>query len=371
MNKFNINFISLEDPENDVLEDEKYEEIKRRFSPEISFIHATINKKGIFPKWFNFVFRSTKAVARIVNQNGIHLIHARSFIPALTGTLAKYFSKRPVKIIYDNRGLYIDEHIYNGRIRKNSVKEKIYRWLENFILKKCDSIVVVSKQFKVHLLSHSIFPVNKIKSKIEVIPNRTRIFFSENEIHAKKSIPGGQIECVYSGSLTDWQGVQLFYNLFESLIKFFPNIRFKILSYEQNLLSNLPENLTGLREKIKVKNVSQDKVAEELVTSNFGLILRKPILSSKVSAPIKLAEYLAAGLPFLVNENIGDTEEIILNHKVGVVIKHGDFDAAAEEIKTLLSDAKIYSRCLTVARAKFNIEDSFKQYENLYDRLLS
>jgi glycosyltransferase involved in cell wall biosynthesis len=368
--KFRIYFISFEDADEKDFDDSILDKIKKRFNPDIRYIQARISKRGIFPRWFNYVFRSTKFTAQIVKQNKIHLIHTRSFFPALSAVLTKYLCKRSLKIIYDNRGLYIDEHIYNGRIKENSLKEIVFRWLEKVIIKKCDFIVVVSKKFRSYLLNLRIIPDQIIKNKIEVIPNRTKIIYTEAEILENKLTTEKIIECVYSGSLANWQGTHFFYDLLESLIKVIPEIRFKILSYENSLLQNSAWQKRGLENVVKRLRLPQDEVVGELVKSNFGILLRPKHILSKVCSPIKFAEYLAAGLPLILNEDIGDTGEIILKHRVGVIIKNSDFDTAAREMRTLLLDENIYSRCIGVAKSEFDIETSFEQYEKIYDKLL-
>jgi len=313
------------------------------------------------------LFSSARApqVPRRLRRN-----RARSFFPALIGILLKYFYRRSIKVIYDNRGLYIDEHIYGGRIGKSSIKEKIFRRLENIILKKCDSIVVVSNKFKIHLLDYKIFPVKKIKNKIEVIPNRTRIYPNQDDVFRNKLIQEEKVVCAYSGSLAVWQGTNLFYDIFNSLTIAFQAIYFKILTYEQHLLPGFSKYFLRFGDRIQILNVSQDKVFNELVRSNFGLLFRPKHILSKVCSPIKFAEYLAAGLPVIVNEGIGDTEEIIIKYNVGVIIRNNEFDKAAQEMKELLQDKEIYNRCLSVAKKEFDIEVSFKHYENIYHNLL-
>ncbi|MBT8390611.1 MAG: glycosyltransferase [Ignavibacteria bacterium] len=367
---FNVFFIYFEDFNDKEIDKNLIEEIKKIFSPLINYIEVKIDKEGVYPKWFNFIWRSTKVCKRIVQQNNIHLIHARSFFPALSGVIIKTFFNPSIKVIYDNRGLYIDEHIYNSRIKENSIKEIVFRWLEKVILKKCDFIVVVSKKFRSYLLYLRIIPDQLIKNKIEVIPNRTKIIYTEAEILKNKLTKKELIECVYSGSLANWQGTHFFYDLLESLIKVIPEIRFKILSYENNLLQNSAWQKRGLENVVKRMSLSQENVVSELVKSNFGILLRPKHILSKVCSPIKFAEYLAAGLPLILNEDIGDTGETILKHRVGVIIKNSDFDKAASDMRALLLDEDIYSRCIGVAKSEFDIETSFEQYENIYNKLL-
>ena len=368
---FNVFFIYFEDQNEKETDKNLIEEIKKKFSPHINYIEVKTDKEGVYPKWFNFIWRSTKVCKRIVQQNNIHLIHARSFFPALSGVIIKTFFNPRMKVIYDNRGLYIDEHIYNGRIRGSSIKEKIFRKIENLLLKKSDSIVVVSNQFRNYLLNYNKFPVLKLSNKIEVIPNRTRLVYHKDEVLKIKLNFDEKIKCIYSGSSASWQGTEQFFEILKSLIAVFSTIQFNILSYDQNLLPKFLKQQYELQNRIKIESVPHENVFEKLAKANFGILLRPQHILSRVCSPIKFAEYLAAGLPLLLNEGIGDTEEVISKYNIGVIIRNNDFETAGREMKILLQDNKVYSRCLQAAKKEFDIEASFKQYEKIYNSLLS
>ena len=117
-------------------------------------------------------------------------------------------------------------------------------------------------------------------------------------------------------------------------------------------------------------SLEQEEVFEELIKCNFGIIFRGNNLISSVSSPLKFGEYLAAGLPVLINEGIGDTEEIILKYKIGVIIRGKNYYEALNEMIDLLKDKKIYSRCRETAVREFNIKDTFISYQIIYKGLL-
>jgi glycosyltransferase involved in cell wall biosynthesis len=120
-----------------------------------------------------------------------------------------------------------------------------------------------------------------------------------------------------------------------------------------------------------VEKVEYCKVKSELINATFGVSLRKPDMVSRVSAPIKFAEYLSAGLPVILHEGIGDTEQIIKKYNVGVIIKKNDYESAISELQELLNDKDVYRRCLRIADKEFNIKTSFQQYQEIYDKLYS
>ncbi len=120
-----------------------------------------------------------------------------------------------------------------------------------------------------------------------------------------------------------------------------------------------------------MKKVDFCNVKAELIEATFGVILRKQDIVSRVSSPIKFAEYLSAGLPVILREGIGDTEQIIKKYNVGVIIKDNDYESAISELQELLNDKDVYHRCLRLADKEFSINISFEQYQDIYDNLLS
>jgi len=340
----------------------EFQSIIKKYDSKINFLPVTINKKGILPSWFYFFWRATFELKSLIRNNRIDLLHARSFYPVLLSIFIKFFFNHPIKVVYDNRGLYIDEKILCGLIKKASIKEKFFRWFEKYVVKNCDRMVVVSNQFKSYILNKS---KHKTLSKIVVIPNRTLIDMNINltQKHSNKII------LVYSGSYAVWQNSTELKKLFIQALNIFNDVIFKIISYEQEKFQSLFSAESELLQRINIVSVEPVKVKEELSKCNCGILLRENNLINNVSSPLKFAEYLAAGLPVLLSEGVGDTESIIKKYDVGIIIKNNNYMSALKDLRELLNDKDVYRRCLRVADKEFNIITSFKQYQEIYDKI--
>jgi len=340
----------------------EFQSIIKKYDSKINFLPVTINKKGILPSWFYFFWRATFELKSLIRNNRIDLLHARSFYPVLLSIFIKFFFNHPIKVVYDNRGLYIDEKILCGLIKKASIKEKFFRWFEKYVVKNCDRMVVVSNQFKFYILNKS---KHKTLSKIVVIPNRTLIDMNINltQKHSNKII------LVYSGSYAVWQNSTELKKLFIQALNIFNDVIFKIISYEQEKFQSLFSAESELLQRINIVSVEPVKVKEELSKCNCGILLRENNLINNVSSPLKFAEYLAAGLPVLLSEGVGDTESIIKKYDVGIIIKNNNYMSALKDLRELLNDKDVYRRCLRVADKEFNIITSFKQYQEIYDKI--
>jgi glycosyltransferase involved in cell wall biosynthesis len=332
------------------------------YSQLIHFSEIRINPIKIIPTWVLYFIIGFISLRKIIKENRIKIIHARSLLPAILGYLLKTFTIKKIKLIYDNRGVYIDEMIAIDKWKKNGIKEKIFRQLEYQVERNCDKIVVVSDYFQSYLVKKH---KNDISFKTDVITNRTLIDrnIDLTQKHSNK------IVLVYSGSGAIWQNSVEFKKMFSQALNIFDDVLLKIISYEPEKFQTLFPADSEFLGKINIDSVEPHKVKDELQKCNCGILLRENNLVNNVSSPLKFAEYLAAGLPVLLSEGIGDTESIIKKYNVGVVIKKNNYVVALKELKLLLTDKDLYDRCLSIADKEFNIGISFKQYQKIYDEL--
>ena len=56
-----------------------------------------------------------------------------------------------------------------------------------------------------------------------------------------------------------------------------------------------------------------------MAAADAAVILRAPDLVNRVSCPVKVGEYLAAGLPLVISPGIGDLSDLVDHHGLGVV----------------------------------------------------
>ena len=76
-----------------------------------------------------------------------------------------------------------------------------------------------------------------------------------------------------------------------------------------------------------VRSVRGRDVPSYLAASDAGLAFIKPCFSKIASSPTKYAEYLASGLPLIINSGIGDSDALINNEGAGSLIT--EFSEAA------------------------------------------
>ena len=83
-------------------------------------------------------------------------------------------------------------------------------------------------------------------------------------------------------------------------------------------------------ENFSVLAVASSEVPSYLAAADVGLAFIKRCVSKIASSPTKNGEYLACGLPLVINAGVGDSDTLINDWKAGVLIEEFDEAAYAE-----------------------------------------
>jgi glycosyltransferase involved in cell wall biosynthesis len=301
------------------------------------------------------------AAVRLVRRHGINVLHARAHIPLAMALLAAHLTR--CALIFDIRGLMAEEYADAGVWAENSLRFRAIKRLEKTGIRKANQLVVLTKAMKRWLLNNQL----KGAESIEVIPCCVDLAGYTNaaaEIEALVEAPveptPESFEVIYAGSVTGLY-------LFEEMGQFFLTLRaleprafLRILTTSSATEAAERLRRVGLEpENFWIGGVSAQEVPRYLQRARLGLSFRKPTFSQLAASPTKIAEYLAAGLPVVSNEGIGDIDDLLEREKVGVLVH--DFTpetlaAAAQRALELAGDASVEARCIEVARRHFDLK---------------
>ena len=116
-------------------------------------------------------------------------------------------------------------------------------------------------------------------------------------------------------------------------------------------------------------------VPSYLSASDAGLAFIKPCFSKLASSPTKYAEYLACGLPLIINCGIGDSDTLVTREKTGVLV--GEFNQAAYQSAIaeledfVLHPEQTRRRAREVAERLFDVRRvGVERYAHLYESVL-
>lgn len=196
----------------------------------------------------------------------------------------------------------IEKDAVNKADYRMAVSEKLVSYWRNYYGYSFNSHVIIpctlDNKYFGNEIDNSLSTISSLKKKLN---------FSDEDI-----------VLAYSGSTAPWQSFQLMQSFLLPLLNHNKAIKVLFLSKETNDIKALKQ-IYGNR----IINiwVNHSQVLDYLSCCDFGLLLRELSITNSVASPTKFAEYLFAGLPVLISENLGDFTDFVKKNNVGVVCK--------------------------------------------------
>jgi glycosyltransferase involved in cell wall biosynthesis len=321
------------------------------------------------------VMAGYRKAAALVRENRIEMVHARGHIPA---TIALGLKRRfGTKMIFDLRGLMAEEYVDAEHWREGGVPYRLTKAAERRILAATDGIVTLTER---------IWPIIKEWEGLrgrpvhhEVIPCCVDLslfeFSAEDRARRRSELGlGDRLTMVYSGSLDGWYLTEKMADFFASYLK---------RDKRAHLLWLTTGNHDRVRELMAQRNVAADdfsvlavasaEVPSYLAAGDVGLAFIKRCISKLASSPTKNGEYLACGLPLVINAGVGDSDALINDWKAGVLIEEFTDEAFAEagrEVEAAVRDPGARMHARSVAEEVFDLRIAGERYAALYEKVL-
>jgi hypothetical protein len=330
------------------------------------------NKYGVFSTIFQ-IFQVIFLGLNIAKKNKINIIHARSFIPTTIGLIIKKFTK--AKLLFDIRGFAIDEKIDSGRLNTSSFLFNILKRWDNYLYKKSDHIVTLTKNAKTVLITK----LDITEEKITIIPTCTNknIFkvISEEEKQDFKKYQGFDINdiiLIHTGTVLNRYDFDKEIELFKHLNSLNKNFKFLILNKgEHNYIKSRFDTFGIDSNNYKIISVIFDNVYKYLNIANFSLFFIPPSFAKQAMAPTKFAENIACHLPSITNIGVGDMEYYMNQYDVGHIVDLNNFDN--KKICNMILDSinKKYSDKVfdELYEKFFNKDSAVLRYQSIYTLL--
>lgn len=317
-----------------------------------------------------------------VARHGTDILHARVHMPAAMGVIAKKLSlgKRP-KVLFDIRGFLPEEYTDAGVWKENGFVYRAVKRVEKWLLRNCDGFVVLTDAARDVLFPESADSgLDAYGRPVAVIPccvdhSRFGIPSKEERIRMRSQIGADDRPVVvYIGS-GGWYLTAETENFYRVLKTVKPNSFALVLT--QGKTEKIDEMLAraGFGEKDRlVSSASPDGLPAFLGAADFAVSFIKPCYSRQASSPTKNAEYLACGLPIVVNDGIGDTSNHLREDGTGVVLddfSDGSIERGLKELDAMLAEGDVLARrCRESSQMRFSLADvGGERYRDIYRRL--
>ena len=321
------------------------------------------------------VLAGYRKAGRFVRRNQIELVHARGHIPA---TIALGLKKRfGTKMIFDVRGLMAEEYVDAEHWREGGIPYRLTKATERRILAATDAVVTLTER---------IWPIIREWEGLrgrsvphEVIPccvDLSLFKFSEEERARRRAELGlgDRFTMVYSGSLDGWYLTEKMADFFASFLQRRPDAHLLWLTTgSHDRVRELMRNRNVENGNFSVLSIASPAVPSYLAAADAGLAFIKRCVSKIASSPTKNGEYLACGLPLIINEGIGDSDALIDDWKAGVLIENFTDDEYAEAgriIERMVSEPEVRKSARWVAEQLFDLNAvGAERYARLYEKV--
>lgn len=221
-----------------------------------------------------------------------------------------------------------------------SVISWTYKYFEHRVAKKLDAIITV-----VEPIADRFRMVN---SKVVVLMNYPII----GDSLEKNSWSYREALACYVGDLTEVRGAKTMVKSMEST-----SIKLELGgSFDSAVLSKEVRSFRGWEKVNELGYLDRERVRQVYSKCKIGLVLLHPTPSYIEALPVKLLEYMAAGLA-VVGSDFGLIKSIVEKHQCGLLVDPLDEVKSGEAIMSLISDDD---------RAKKMAENGRKAVEECY-----
>lgn len=241
-----------------------------------------------------------------------------------------------------------EDNLEKFQSRRYAFRVEFFRWIQNFVVKRADRIVVPSNYLKSivrgwGIPSHKIEIVhNAIREEDFIIP----ISISQAEAREKIGLNGKVNKIILTiARLVPWKGIDM---LIKILPRFNGDIQLLVVGDGPDIqrLKSLAY-VTGIEERVIFKG--------QVAYNRIGLYLKAAdvfvLPSSYEGMPHSILEAMASGIPIAAT-NIGGIPEVIQDGRDGFLFEPRNLSDLQKSINRLLEDSGASLRLIKNAREK-------------------
>lgn len=258
---------------------------------------------------FSSAVLGASAIKQAVYDWKIDTLMPRSLMPALAVLSMRNSVRDSLNIAFDADGLAADERVDFGGLSPHSFTYRFLRDIEGALLRRSDVVLTRTDSARSILLARAGSALNPqdchvVSNGVDAGP------FTDALQHFPKTAKEPFTLC-YCGSIGAQYRLQEMIQVACKMKTQISELQFRIFSQYQDIVQRALEDNNLHEEKwIECKAVPCEKVPAELTQCDLGIALREPSFSTQAILPIKLGEYLLAGLPVIGTPGIGNTKQL-------------------------------------------------------------
>ena len=301
----------------------------------------------------------------------VRLVHCRSYIPAIAAWLCGKVTGKP--FIFDMRALWPEEMVTAGRLDEKSLTYRGIKWVERRLLRKAAIVVSLTEAAVVHLLD--VYP-ELPRDRFEVITTCVDVGrFTPAQVGAavrtlseRRPFTVGTMGTLLSG----WFYLDAYFSFFRAVKQLRPDSRASIVTRDDHEQVMSAARSAGVKpDEVDIVSASPDEMPALLSKMDVGVMF---YAQKTGSAPTRLGEFLAVGIPVVGNTGIGDLGSLIERYQVGVVVDNAhdnaQLDAAARALLKRYDEIVASGACRHAAEDYFSADQGAKRYAAIYRRVV-
>lgn len=300
-----------------------------------------------------------KAMRLALKQKAVIFhFHDPELLPV--GLILKLVTRK--KVIYDVHEDY-----------PQSIRAKY--WVSKYVRSLISIIIDKIEKFVSNSVDTTITVTDAIESRFKkekTIQIRNYPLLDMINLESRKSFSENYVKLIYVGGLSKDRGI---IEVVKSLELIDASIKVEMVllgKFFELDTEKMVKKLDGFK-KVKYKGwVSRNKVYEELHTSDIGIVCLHSNDRYEFSLPVKLFEYMSAGLPVIAS-NFAVWSQIIKENECGIMVDPLNPDEIARAIEYLAKNPELRRKMGENAKKavieKYNWEEESKKLISLYDKL--
>lgn len=313
------------------------------------------------------LFDIAHGALRVLALGRPRLVHARTFVGGVIGWLVASLLRVP--LVYHNEGFWPEQQVEGGFWPAGGLLHRVTGRIDRFLYEHSDALLLLSRRSLP--VVEALPGVRRRRPPIGIVPSSVDL---ERFRCARRGEAPRERRLVYIGSLGGRYRIEPLARFLLAVRRRDPAWRLEVLS--QSDPGMIAASLLGAgaaQDAWRVRRVPHEEVPRDLCAADVGLFFLAGGIGAESCSPTKVGEYWACGLPVVSSAGIGDTEEVIRNRRVGVVVPDltpAALDSAASEILELLTDPDLARRCRNTAEETYSLERAVRDQLRIYEELL-
>jgi glycogen synthase len=210
-----------------------------------------------------------------------------------------------LKFIYRYELIYDVQEIYSHNVKYQNEYAPISKLIFLPVIKIFETFHFMVDHFILAERSYLSMFINKIL-KTTVLENKTTIDTSIS--HPIKWQFNEPLRLLFSGSISDYSGIQLALKIFNDILVIHNNTKLVVIGCCQDIkLMKLLKQTSYKNNKIELiidsNPINHDLILDQISQAHLGIIAYTPNKTNQDRIPTKLYEYAAYGLPFIIHNH--------------------------------------------------------------------